>query len=201
MTTHLSSAVPLTTPQVLDPIIINNTEWLSLRVHGQSFMMHQIRKMVGMAMMTVRTGCPLTRIHETLGPRKISIPKAPSLGLLLESPVFESYNNMATSQHSREPIDFDIHKQAIDEFRERMIYSKLFAEEEKSNVYTGFVHFLDSYRSPLFSYLTSAGMRALEDHKEELEAQRVSPKSRSRKIVQPGPDSEDEDVGSDREAG
>ncbi|KAL9117309.1 MAG: hypothetical protein Q9187_006154, partial [Circinaria calcarea] len=27
------------------PIIINDTEWLSLKVHGQSFMMHQIRKM------------------------------------------------------------------------------------------------------------------------------------------------------------
>jgi tRNA pseudouridine38-40 synthase len=32
-----------------DPIIINDTEWLSLKVHGQSFMMHQIRKMVAMA--------------------------------------------------------------------------------------------------------------------------------------------------------
>lgn len=186
---------------MLDPIIINNTEWLSLRVHGQSFMMHQIRKMVGMAMMVVRTGCPVKRIPETLSPHKISIPKAPSLGLLLQSPVFESYNNMATSQHSREPIDFDIHKTAIDEFRERMIYSKLFAEEEKANVYTGFVHFLDCYRSPLFSYLTSAGLRALEDHKEELERQRVSTKNKRRRVVRPGPDSEDEDVGSDREAG
>lgn len=32
-----------------DPVIINDTEWLSLKVHGQSFMMHQIRKMVAMA--------------------------------------------------------------------------------------------------------------------------------------------------------
>lgn len=164
-------------------------------------MMHQIRKMVGMAMMVVRTGCPIARIQETLGPANVSIPKAPSLGLLLQSPVFESYNNMATSQHSREPIDFEIHKAAIDEFRERMIYSKLFAEEEKANVYTGFVHFLDCYRSPLFSYLTSAGLRALEDHKEELERQRVNVRGKRRKVIQPGPDSEDEDVGSDREAG
>lgn len=87
--------------------------------------------------MAVRTGCPLTRIPETFGSRKISIPKAPSLGLLLESPVFESYNNMATSQHSRQPIDFTVHKEEMDAFREKMIYSKLFVEEEKSNVYGG----------------------------------------------------------------
>lgn len=42
--TVLSSPTGLSIDQVLDPIIINNTEWLSLRVHGQSFMMHQIRK-------------------------------------------------------------------------------------------------------------------------------------------------------------
>lgn len=39
-----------------DPVIINDTEWLSLKVHGQSFMMHQIRKMIAMA---VRIGLDL----------------------------------------------------------------------------------------------------------------------------------------------
>lgn len=120
--------------EVRDPIIINNTEWLSLRVHGQSFMMHQIRKMVGMAMMAVRTGCDLSRIQESFGMRKVSVPKAPSLGLLLESPVFESYNGMAVEKHGREPIDFGKYAEEMDEFRERMIYEKLFKEEEKSNV-------------------------------------------------------------------
>ncbi|CAI4217681.1 unnamed protein product, partial [Parascedosporium putredinis] len=37
-----------------DPIIIGETEWLSLKVHGQSFMMHQIRKMVGLATLVTR---------------------------------------------------------------------------------------------------------------------------------------------------
>lgn len=90
--------------------------------------------MVGMAMMVVRAGCPIERISETFEPRKVSIPKAPSLGLLLESPVFESYNSMAINKHSRDPIDFTIHAKEMDAFREKMIYSKLFEEEEKSNV-------------------------------------------------------------------
>lgn len=67
--------------------------------------------------------------------------------------------------------------------------------------YTGFVHFLDSYRSPLFSYLTSAGMRALDDHKGELEAQKAGNKAKGKQIVQLEADSDSEDVGSDREGG
>ncbi|KAK5015289.1 tRNA pseudouridine synthase 1, partial [Cryomyces antarcticus] len=71
------------------PIVIGGTEWLSLKVHGQSFMMHQIRKMVGMAALVVRCGCPVTRIADTYEDAKIGIPKVPGLGLLLERPVFD----------------------------------------------------------------------------------------------------------------
>ncbi|KAH0605191.1 uncharacterized protein H6S33_005173 [Morchella sextelata] len=177
--------------EVLDPIIINDTEWVSLRVHGQSFMMHQIRKMVGMAMMVVRTGCPIERIEQTFRSRKITIPKAPSLGLLLEYPVFESYNKSAVEAHSREPINFTLYSKEIDAFREKMIYSKLFEDERNGNIYTGFVHFLDSFKSPHFTYLSSTGFKALD---EELEAQR----NINDEMVA---DSEDEDAGSDAEAG
>src|SRR5207249_2308041 len=68
------------------PILIDGTEWLSLKVHGQSFMMHQIRKMVGMASLIVRCGCDPNRLVEAYGPANVSIPKAPALGLLLERP-------------------------------------------------------------------------------------------------------------------
>ncbi|PWW73498.1 tRNA pseudouridine synthase [Tuber magnatum] len=154
--------------EVLDPIIINNTEWLSLRVHGQSFMMHQIRElpqdeMVGMVIMVVRTGCPLERIKEAYGPRVVPIPKAPSLGLLLESPVFDAYNRKAERDFLKEPIDFSKYAKEIGAFRDKMIYTKLFEEEERAHVYTQFVHFIDSFRSPLFHYLTSAGLKALDE--------------------------------------
>lgn len=64
--------------------MIQGTEWLSLKVHGQSFMLHQIRKMVSLIVMLVRTDTPLKLIPETFKANKINIPKAPSLGLLLE---------------------------------------------------------------------------------------------------------------------
>jgi tRNA pseudouridine38-40 synthase len=36
-----------------EPFVVDNKEWVALRVHGQSFMMHQIRKMIGKTDLTV----------------------------------------------------------------------------------------------------------------------------------------------------
>lgn len=116
------------------PIIINGTEWLSLKIHGQSFMMHQIRKMVGMAALVVRCGCDPQRLVESYGPERLSIPKAPGLGLLLERPVFDSYNKRAQNEFSRETIDFDKYEKEMLEFKQREIYERIYREEDKENV-------------------------------------------------------------------
>jgi tRNA pseudouridine38-40 synthase len=116
-----------------DPIIINNTEWLSLKVHGQSFMMHQIRKMVAMAALVVRCGTSNDLIRQSYGPANISIPKAPGLGLLLERPVFDSYNERAVREYSRGKIDFDKYQKEMDGFKQREIYDRIFREEEKDH--------------------------------------------------------------------
>lgn len=115
------------------PIIINGTEWLSLKVHGQSFMMHQIRKMVGMVALTVRCGCPIERIEEAQTESRFSIPKVPGLGLLLERPVFDSYNELQAVKHGREKLDFGRYETELEEFKQREIYQRIFAEEERDN--------------------------------------------------------------------
>lgn len=118
-----------------DPIIINDTEWLSLKVHGQSFMMHQIRKMVTMAALVVRCGCPEERLRNSFMRNKIVIPKAPSLGLLLERPVFDTYNQRFAGQH--EKLDFVKYEAEMEEFKQREIYERIFREEERDHQ---FVH-------------------------------------------------------------
>ena len=75
----------------------------------------------------------------------------PSLGLLLEHPIFESYNRKSATANTerkldptdndyRPPIDFDIHEEAIRDFKEAQIYSKMRANEERIEVYV--FHFL-----------------------------------------------------------
>ena len=113
-----------------DPIVMNNTEWLSLKVHGQSFMMHQIRKMVSMVALVIRCGCHEGRMQDSFLTERLSIPKAPSLGLLLERPVFDAYNEKLVGL-GREAIDFKRVEKEMAEFKQREIYERIFREEEQ----------------------------------------------------------------------
>ncbi|ORY85105.1 pseudouridine synthase, partial [Protomyces lactucae-debilis] len=117
-----------------EPFLIDGTEWFSLKIHGQSFMLHQIRKMVAMVMLVMLSGCPLDRMQKTFGPTKVNIPKAPSLGLLLERPVFEQYGLRAI-ENGKEALNVDDMADEMQSFKHKYIYDKLYAEEISENTF------------------------------------------------------------------
>ncbi|CAG8697227.1 6491_t:CDS:2 [Dentiscutata erythropus] len=139
-----------------DPNETEESEWLSLKVHGQSFMLHQIRKMVALIVMMIRTETPLALIHKTFGQTKINIPKAPALGLLLDQPVFRSYNKKAFD-NGKELVEFDIHKDKIDAFKEKFIYSKIYAEEFSENTFQNWINSIDYHTERDYGYLNHEG--------------------------------------------
>ncbi|KAL9053161.1 MAG: hypothetical protein Q9162_004958 [Coniocarpon cinnabarinum] len=147
------------------PIVIKGTEWLSLKIHGQSFMMHQIRKMVAMVALVVRCGCDPARIREIFGAVNASIPKVPALGLLLERPVFDSYNEGAAKNFSREPIGFEKFEDKIEDFKRREIYQRQFDEEEQFNQFHQFFSHVDNLRDPQLLYLSSRGFEAVSEER------------------------------------
>ncbi|PKX98673.1 pseudouridine synthase PUS2 [Aspergillus novofumigatus IBT 16806] len=185
-----------------NPIIINGTEWLSLKVHGQSFMMHQIRKMVAMATMLVRAGCDPQRIVDSYGPTKIAIPKAPGLGLLLERPIFDGYNKKATTTLGKEPIDFSKYQKEIDEFKQQEIYNRIFREEEQANAFSVFFNHIDHFSQETFLYITSGGMAASKlptpptdaTEAEQNEASKRNPKSQREALAAVESESDGEDA-------
>ncbi|KAL6939406.1 hypothetical protein ACO0RG_003243 [Hanseniaspora osmophila] len=129
--------------KVSDPFVINNTEWVSIKIHGQSFMLHQIRKMISMATFIVRCGASKTLIHEAFKADKLNIPKAPALGLLLENPVYSTFNERLNSL-GYESIDFTHFEKQMTDFKMRHIYDKIYAEEVKENVFYAFFGFVDA---------------------------------------------------------
>ncbi|KAG0374043.1 tRNA pseudouridine synthase 1 [Mortierella sp. AD032] len=142
---------------VSDPKMIQGTEWLSLKVHGQSFMLHQIRKMVSLIVMLVRTDTPLTLIPETFKANKINIPKAPSLGLLLERPIFDTYNRKVKDSHS--PLDFTPYAKTMEDFKEKYIYEGIIKEELEFNRFDEFLQILDGHAHKYnLGYLNSEGV-------------------------------------------
>ena len=141
------------------PIIIDDTEWLSLKVWGQSFMMHQIRKMVSMIALLVRCGSHEGRLQDSYMAHRLSIPKAPSLGLLLERPVFEVFNEKLEG-FGYNKIDFGRYEKEMEEFKQREIYERIFREEERDNTFHSFFTGLDNTRSSQLFYLSSVGVEA-----------------------------------------
>lgn len=132
--------------KVSEPFVIGdaNTEWVSIKIHGQSFMLHQIRKMISMATLITRCGCPIDRISQAYGPQKLNIPKAPALGLLLESPVFEGYN-ARLEKFGYKAIDFSKYQSDIDAFKMKHIYDKIYKEEVDENVFNAFFSYIDNF--------------------------------------------------------
>ncbi|OAA56228.1 tRNA pseudouridine synthase [Niveomyces insectorum RCEF 264] len=142
-----------------EPILIHGTtEWLSLRVHGQSFMMHQIRKMVAMAVLVARCGTdPVATLAQSFGPRRISIPRAPGFALLLERPVFDSYNARAQAQFQKAPLDFGRYEKELRAFKDREIYARMWDVEESQNVFHAFFHQLDNFRTSYYLWAIPGG--------------------------------------------
>ncbi|KAI0850322.1 pseudouridine synthase [Daldinia vernicosa] len=175
-----------------EPVQINDTQWLSLKVHGQSFMMHQIRKMVGMAVLVTRCATPLSRIDESYGAARISIPKAPSLGLLLERPVFENYNKRAREQYNLAELDFGNYEKEIQEFKDSQIYRRIFELEEKENSFHTFFHQIDNYKEGYFLWVTAGGIEAAEQRMGQMES---IPKELEEELGDDGEENPDEGEG------
>ncbi|KAM9193933.1 pseudouridylate synthase 1 homolog isoform 3-T4 [Dugong dugon] len=73
-----------------EPFVREGLEFAIITVKGQSFMMHQIRKMVGLVVAIMRGHAPESLLEQSWGPAKVDVPKAPGLGLVLERVHFDS---------------------------------------------------------------------------------------------------------------
>ncbi|KAG9126339.1 tRNA pseudouridine synthase 1 [Ceratobasidium sp. 392] len=156
---------------VKDPQVFDDIEWISIMFHGQSFMLHQIvrpqtlRKMTTLLVFASRTGTPASvLIPKVFEAPKLTIPKAPSLGLLLQEPRFGMYNKHVTEENEqaisrnqtdrvRELIEWEPLKEGIDEFKREFIYARLREEETKHGVFAAWLRFIDEYEGPEFNYL------------------------------------------------
>ncbi|KAI9594963.1 pseudouridine synthase [Syncephalis fuscata] len=139
-----------------DPFIQQGTEWLSLKVHGQSFMIHQIRKMVSMMVLLVRSETPFTVIPQSFEATRINIPKAPGLGLLLEQTVFGSYNRKCI-ETGREQVTFEKYQDKIDAFKRAYIYERIVEEEIAVNEFDSWIKSVDA-RMHYFPFINKEGI-------------------------------------------
>lgn len=108
-------------------------EFIVTRIKGQSFMLHQIRKMMGLAIAIIKGFANIDVITRAFGIDQIDIPIAPGLGLLLEDVHYERYNRKYGGDGIHEPILWDEFNNRIAEFKDTQIYPNIVETEIKES--------------------------------------------------------------------
>ncbi|KAG8239520.1 hypothetical protein J437_LFUL016637 [Ladona fulva] len=117
-----------------EPEICENVEFATITVKGQSFMLHQIRKMVGLAIAVIRGLTSVETIVKAWKPERLDIPIAPSLGLVLEEVHYDKYNRKFGSDGMHDSLTWAEYEEEIAEFKKKYISSMIIKTEieEKS---------------------------------------------------------------------
>uniref|UniRef100_K3WAT4 tRNA pseudouridine synthase n=1 Tax=Globisporangium ultimum (strain ATCC 200006 / CBS 805.95 / DAOM BR144) TaxID=431595 RepID=K3WAT4_GLOUD len=126
------------------PFVENNMEWIRLRVVGQSFLLHHIRKMIGATVDIVAGVADISTIEKATQLEKMDLPKAPSVGLYLAQAHFEVYNmKMQDSiQTSHPPLVLDDVKETVEKFKRDFIFDHIIKHEEATRTYAKWVRAL-----------------------------------------------------------
>lgn len=104
------------------PFRIGSVYYISIHLLGQSFIMHQIRKMVALSLHIFHGYCPPETLPLALSlSAKIPIPTAPSLGLFLNTLYFSLYNEHH-KDHLKEPVTPDRWKEPMNKFKSECVY-------------------------------------------------------------------------------
>lgn len=117
-------------------------EFVVVRIRGQSFMMHQIRKMIGLAIAVVKGFATEEHIKRSMELEFMDVPKAPGLGLMLEECHFDRYNRKFGGDGHHERIHWDAQNSKIDEFKNQFIYPVVVDTERKEKSMLNWLHTL-----------------------------------------------------------
>ncbi|KAK2964430.1 putative tRNA pseudouridine synthase 1 [Blattamonas nauphoetae] len=86
---------------------IDGLEMVEVTLDGQSFIYHQIRKMIGAIICVIRGTVPSDFIDLTFSERAVPVPLAPSVGLFLDRCHFDQYNKKFAGDSAHPQLIFN----------------------------------------------------------------------------------------------
>lgn len=114
-----------------EPFLCGGSQFAVITVRGQSFMLHQIRKMIGLVIAVVKGYAGEEVMERSWGQQKVDVPKAPGLGLVLERVHFDRYNKRFGGDGLHERLEWDRQEDAIQAFKEAHIYPSIMETERQ----------------------------------------------------------------------
>lgn len=136
------------------PFMVDDVEFCTIIVKGQSFMLHQIRKMIGLTLAVVRGITNVDTIAKSFEKTRIDVPMAPGLGLVLEQVHYDNYNARFKDDGIHEQLEWSDVEPAIKEFRDNFIYPVIKETELKEQ--------------PMLSWLKTLTLHTYEERPEDI---------------------------------
>lgn len=113
-----------------EAFVQNGLEFCVIRLKGQSFMLHQIRKMVGLAIAVMRKLATEEVLKKAWDKKRVDIPKAPGLGLMLEEVHYEWYNKKYGGDGMHEALTWGEYQDVINDFKRNQIQYNIAVTEK-----------------------------------------------------------------------
>lgn len=117
-------------------------EFVVVRIKGQSFMMHQIRKMIGLAIAIVKGFANEDHLKRSMEEGFMDVPKAPGSGLMLEEVHFDKYNRKFGGDGHHEPIEWNDQANELEQFKDEHIYPVIVKTELEEKSMLSWLHTL-----------------------------------------------------------
>lgn len=107
------------------PFIVDGVEFCVIRIRGNSFMMHQIRKMMGLILAVIRKVIDSSIFDVAFTEKLINCPTAPGLGLVLDRLCYDGYNRKYGSDGLFENLTWEECDEMVQQFHEKFIQSNI----------------------------------------------------------------------------
>ncbi|CAF2065145.1 unnamed protein product [Brassica oleracea] len=133
-------------------ISLDGIDFIKCEVLGQSFMLHQIRKMMGLAVAIMRNCAPESLIDTAFSKDvNITVPMAPEVGLYLDECFFTAYNN-TQFEVGHEKVSMEAYKEEAEAFKLKYIYSHIGSAEGRYGSVALWLHSLNYRNYPDLNY-------------------------------------------------
>ncbi|KAG5635784.1 hypothetical protein H0H81_010127 [Sphagnurus paluster] len=116
--------------EIADPVVYGDTEWISVLFHGQSFMLHQIVRLL---------------LEEPIFDSYNTRMEAINAKLEVSDPDY------------RPPISFEAHREVIEAFKQKYIYDNMRQVEDRDGLFDAWMRYVDAYSGNDLLYLNLKG--------------------------------------------
>jgi tRNA pseudouridine38-40 synthase len=117
-----------------EPRLERGLEVVTIAVTGQSFMIHQIRKMVGFTAAIMRGYAPPEALARALTPARRVVPIIPGLGLYLDAISYVVHNRRMAESKVQPELDWRLATPVVEAFKRDVVVGSILDTERETGV-------------------------------------------------------------------